>query len=112
MIEEDNIIAALKERWVSREELSQMLGLSERKAREWAEDLTQRLLPINLCVLSTSAKKGYHIPNPNNEEDIKLAEGALEELKSKAISIFERRKPIENFIKNVDPQRDVQLTLF
>lgn len=109
---EEEIITALKERWVPREELASMLGLAERQSRVWVENLTQRLLPMNLCVLSTAAKKGYHIPSPTNEEDVKLAEGALQELKSKAISIFERRKPIENFLKKADGQRDIQLTLF
>jgi hypothetical protein len=117
---EEQIINELKARWVTKEELADMLELPatkdrERKARAYTEELTQRLASFNLCVLSTAAKKGYHIPNPSNEEDMDLANRAIEELKSKAISVFERRKPIENFVKNAMQFRDskpVQLELF
>lgn len=117
---EDEIIKELKARWVSKEEVADMLGLAptkdrERKARAYTEELTQKLLPFNLCVLSTAAKKGYHIPDMDNPEDVALANGAVEELKSKAIAVFERRKPIENFVKCATARADakaVQLELF
>lgn len=98
-----------------------MLGLprtknNERRARAYTENLTKRLLGQNSCVLSTASKVGYHIPNPRNEEDLQLARMAVNELKSKAISIFERRKPIENFISYAvsleDSKNSIQLSLF
>lgn len=118
---EEEIIKELQTRWVSKEELADMLELPrtkdrERKARAYTEELTQRLLPFNLCILSTAAKKGYHIPDPFNKEDVELAENAVAELKSKAIAVFERRKTIENFVKHARPkpvpQEAVQLSLF
>lgn len=115
------IIRELKSRWVSKWELCDMLNLprtsnGERKARLYTEQLTQVLLTQNSCVLSTAARKGYHIPDPLDEGDVALARGAVEELKSKAIAVFERRKPIENFLKFSTSMQDaignVQLTLF
>ena len=88
-----------------------MLGCSERGARAYTEELTQKLIPLGTCVLSTAAKKGYHIPDIGNPEDIELARIAVDELKSKAISIFERRKAIDNFLERV-PKVETQLTLF
>lgn len=98
-----------------------MLGLArtknnERRARAYTESLTKQLIGKNSCVLSTASKEGYHISNPRSEEDMMLARKAVNELKSKAISIFERRKPIENFISYAvsleDAQDNVQLSLF
>lgn len=115
---EQYIIAELKKRWVTKEELSIMLGFSpkgngERKARLYIEELTKKLAFFNLCVLSTSARKGYHIPDPNNSKDVSLAKHSLEELRQKAISIFERRKIIANFCKHNHIEEEVkQLTLF
>lgn len=108
---EEEIIHELRSRWVPKEELSEMLGCSERGARAYTEELTQKLIPFGTCVLSTAAKKGYHIPDLNNPEDVELARIAVDELKSKAISIFERRKAIDNFLDRV-PKTITQLTLF
>ena len=66
--------------------------------------------------ISDSSRKGYHIGSPHNEEDVALANAILVELKNKAISIFERRQSIENFIKFSESARasekEQQLTLF
>ena len=108
---EEEIIHELRSRWVDKSELSEMLGCSERGARAYTEELTQKLIPFGTCVLSTAARKGYHIPDLNNPEDVELARVAVGELKSKAISIFERRKAIDNFLDRV-PKQTTQLTLF
>lgn len=108
---DEEIIHELSIRWVTREEICVMLGLPDRAARAYIEDLSKKLEVLNLCILSTSGRAGYHIPNREDKDDVALAEGVLQELKSKAISIFERRKPIENFLRNAERQ-DIQLTLF
>ena len=113
---ETDIILALESRWVSREELCTMLGTNDRAVRAFIEDLNIRLKSHGKCVLSTSSKKGYHVGNPCSDEDVALANAILEELKSKAISIFERRQSIENFIKFSESAKasesETQLSLF
>ena len=113
---DSEIILALESRWVSREELSEMLGASDRVARGYIEELNLRLKSHDKCVLSSSTRKGYHIGNPCSDEDIALANAVLVELKNKAISLFERRQSIENFIKMAESAKaaknEVQLTLF
>lgn len=110
------ILRELEQRWVTREELAMMLGTNDRNVRLWIESMNTKLGEGHRCILSTSARKGYHIPDFNSEEDIKLVRIAINELKSKAISIFERRKPLEDFDKfvcSLDAAKDnVQLTLF
>lgn len=111
-----DIILALESRWVTRQELSEMLGMGDRAARAYIEDLNIRLKAYGKCVLSSATRKGYHIPNPLDEEDVALANAVLNELKNKAISIFERRQSVENFIKFAESAKVVgkeeQITLF
>lgn len=113
---DSDIILALESRWVSREELCSMLGTNDRAVRAYIEELNIRLKSHGKCVLSTSSKKGYHIGNPCSDEDVALANAILVELKNKAISIFERRQSVENFIKFAesakDASKETQLTLF
>jgi len=93
-----------------------MLGITDGSARAYIADLNLRLRPYGKCVLSSATRKGYHIPSPFNEEDIAIANIAINELKSKAISIFERRQAIEDFLKYSQSARDTenetQLSLF
>lgn len=111
-----DIILNLESRWVTREELCDMLGSNDRAVRSYIEDLNIRLKGHGKCVLSSSSRKGYHIPNPLSEEDVAIANMVLNELKSKAISIFERRQSVENFIKFAESAKVVgkeeQITLF
>lgn len=109
---EEEIIHELRRRWITKEELCVMLECSERGARAYTEELTQKLIPFGTCVLSTAARKGYHIPDINNPEDVELARTAVNELKSKAVSIFERRKAIDNFLERIPKKDDLQLSLF
>ena len=113
---DSDIILALESRWVSREELCSMLGTNDRAVRAYIEELNIRLKSHGKCVLSTSSKKGYHIGNPCSDEDVALANAILVELKNKAVSIFERRQSVENFIKFAesakDASKETQLTLF
>jgi len=93
-----------------------MLGMSERACRDYMADLNERLSVYGKCILSTAARKGYHIPNPFDETDMLLAMQADKELESKAISIFQRRKAIKNFIQFAnsakEARKEVQLSLF
>lgn len=111
-----DVILKLEGGWISREELSQMLGLPDRAVRSYIEDLNTRLRSHGRCVLSSSSRRGYHIPNPLSEEDVAIANLVLQELKAKAVSIFTRRQAVEDFIKfsqsAKDAQRETQLTLF
>lgn len=92
------IISELEKRWVTKEELSALLGMNVRCVRAEMEKLNQELSIRGKCVLSTSRKKGYHIPNPECEEDVELARCAVRELSNKAISIFSKRKAIKFFV--------------
>lgn len=92
-------IGLLQLKWVTKEELSEILNLNERGVRIWIAEQNTALTSKGSCILSTAGKKGYHIPNPLSKEDIKIAEQAVAELKAKAIAIFEHRKPIEDFLK-------------
>ena len=92
------IIDELKSRWVSKWELCDLLDCNSREVRAAMERLNQELAEKGSCLLSTSAKKGYHIPDPTNEEDMKLARGAVKELKSKAIALLAKRKAIYTFV--------------
>lgn len=113
---DSDIILTLESRWVSREELCSMLGTNDRAVRAYIEELNIRLKSHGKCILSSSSRKGYHIGNPCSDEDVALANAILVELKNKAISIFERRQSVENFIKfsesAKDASRETQLTLF
>lgn len=113
---DSNILLALESGWLTREELRKMLGgASDRKARAYIEELNQQLQAYGKCIVSTSSRAGYHIPNPLLEEDMELVRDAIAELKSKAVSIFERRKVLEDFIikANEAPKPKIeQLTLF
>lgn len=96
---ETEIIRELTSRWVTREELCAMLGVPDGVARAYIRDLNERLAECHSCILSTAARKGYHIPNPRCEEDVRLVIHADTELKNKAISIFERRRVLADFVK-------------
>lgn len=113
---EADIILALEQRWATRDELKVMLGCSDRAARAYIEELNERLMAYGKCVVSTSSRAGYHIPSPYNQQDLEIVAQAIEELKSRAISVFERRKVLENFIKNSvslkETEKEVQLSLF
>lgn len=111
-----DIILALESRWVTREELSIMLGLTDRAVRSYIEELNENLKSYGKCVLSSSGRKGYHIPNPFSDDDVALANAVVNELKAKAISIFERRQAVEGFLKYAESakaaENDEQLFLF
>ena len=110
------IILMLERGWVSKETLQATLQMSERAVRDYIAGLNERLAPYGKCILSTAAHKGYKIPNPHDEDDLRIVAGAVEELKSKAISIFTRRKVMEDFLKNAESlkhaETEVQLSLF
>lgn len=96
---EQELILRLEHGWVSRQEVATMLGCSDRKARSYIEELNQQLKQYGKCILSTSSRNGYHIPDHNSEEDRMLVERAIAELKSKAVSIFEHRQALEEFLR-------------
>jgi biotin operon repressor len=111
-----SIILMLEHGWVSKEQLRSTLGLSERAVRDYLAGLNERLAPYGKCILSTAARKGYKIPNSHDEEDLRIVAAAIDELKSKAVSIFARRKVLEDFLKSAQTEKSeegkVQLSLF
>lgn len=110
MASETEILLALESSWVSKEELMLLLGgVSERVARSYIEALNDKLSKYGKCIVSTAARKGYHIPDRNNLEDLKIVANAIEELKSKAVSIFTRRKTLEDFLNNAKSSADGEL---
>lgn len=112
---DSEIILALEDGWVTRPQLCKMLGgASDRKARAYIEELNANLQKYGKCIVSTSGKAGYHIPDPNSEADMDIVRQAIAELKSKAVSIFERRQVLESFVTrphNCNPHPS-QLNLF
>lgn len=114
---ETDIILALEQDWVTKEQLQRWLNMGERGVRAYIEELNIKLMVYGRCVLSTASKKGYHIPDRHSETDLQIAMAAEKELENKAISIFERRKAIRHFIErakadNAEPEMNKQLTLF
>lgn len=113
---DSEVILALESRWISREELAEMLGLTDRATRSYLENLNTTLRPYGKCILSTASRKGYHIPSPFNDEDVAIANHVVNELKNKAVSLFARRQAIEDFLKYAESakavQDVVQLSLF
>lgn len=88
-------------------------GVSDNMARKWVAELNVKLNEMGMCILSTANRIGYHIPDPNNAEDVELVRVAEHELKSKAESIFIRRKSLTDFLKQVDGVHQYQqLSLF
>lgn len=110
---EAELILKLESAWVSRQEIADMLGCSDRKARSYIEELNKKLKEYGKCILSTSSRTGYHIPDHNSEEDRVLVERAIAELKSKAVSIFEHRQALEEFLRWEKPKETPkQISLF
>lgn len=113
---EMDVVLLLESKWVTREELRDILGIPDRAVRSYIEDLNIKLQSYGKCVLSTSSRAGYHIPSPHNDDDIAIANAVVAELESKAISIFQRRKSVTEFLKNAESvkasQDEIQLTLF
>jgi transcriptional antiterminator len=113
---EMDVVLLLESKWVTREELHDLLGIPDRAVRSYIEDLNIKLQSYGKCILSTSSRAGYHIPSPHNEDDIAVANAVIAELESKAISIFQRRKAVTEFLKYAESakasQRETQLTLF
>lgn len=113
---ESDIILVLESGWVTRQELSEMLGMGDSAVRQYIADLNVRLKSYGKCVLSSASRVGYHIPNPLDDEDVALANFVLDELKKKALSIFERRQSIENFVRYAETSKSAgkteRITLF
>lgn len=113
---DSEIILLLESKWVTREELRTLLGIPDRAVRSYIEDLNIKLQSYGRCILSTSARPGYHIPSAYNEADIAIANAVVAELESKAISIFQRRKSVTEFLKSAESAKaakhEEQLTLF
>ena len=104
MINKDDIVATLKERFVTRQELSLMLETSDRQARDWMQELKQEY-----PVISVSSRKGYKIAT--SEEDIELAAESARQNRSKALSIFEGQKELRRFLDSFNAEQDKQLSL-
>lgn len=113
---EMDVVLLLESKWVTREELHDLLGIPDRAVRSYIEDLNIKLQSYGKCILSTSSRAGYHIPNPHDENDIAVANAVVAELESKAISIFQRRKAVTEFLKYAqsakNASKETQLTLF
>lgn len=107
------IIDELHKRWVSKQEIGEMLGCDERAVRTFIAGLNHKLAGEGKCVLSSSRRRGYHIPNRDNIEDFGAALQAARELKGRAIAIFQRRKVLEDWIKGqTEPIDDEQLLFY
>lgn len=95
----ETVISVLKSGWIPRSTLADMLEMNDLETRMFVRDLNLSLKDEGLCILSSSTKRGYHIPDPTNEKDVALAMKVVRELKAKAASIYERSSVIDDFIK-------------
>ena len=99
------IYPELEKRYVSRAELCNALGTNDRQARLYIESLRREGIPV----ISSSGKSGYKVAS--GLADVADARAALEELRSKAISIFAAAKPLRKFIEDMQGTEFEQLTL-
>lgn len=98
------IAEMLKERFVTKQELREMFGLSDRAAR-----LEMQRLKLLYPVISTCNRRGWKIAV--TEEEIPLVEMSLAENRKKAIAIFEGQKRLREFLKSFNKNDIKQLTL-
>lgn len=100
-MEKENIIQLMKSRLVTRDELTDMLGLnSDPATREWVRQLNDELRKQGLCILSSAHQRGYRIPDPNDPDDVTKVKNAIRELENKALSILHRRRVLKDFVKH------------
>ncbi len=98
------IVEMLKERFVTKPELRDLFGLSDRKAR-----LTMQYLKMEYPVISTCNRKGWKIAT--SEADISLAGESLAENRRKAITIFKGQKRLREFLESFGKNDFEQMTL-
>lgn len=87
------IIDAMRDGYVTREQLRELLDCNDEQARSFVRDLRLQGLPI----VSTCRRQGYHIVE--TDEEVTIAKEAYAELVAKAIGIMEAAKPLRLFIK-------------
>ncbi len=97
-------VAMLKERFVTKQELREMFGLSDRAVR-----LEMQRLKLLYPVISTCNRRGWKIAV--TEEEIPLVEMSLAENRKKAIAIFEGQKRLREFLSSCNKDYAEQLTL-
>lgn len=101
---EQYVIAQMKERPVTREELQSWLRVSDRAARAWIADI-RRFYPV----IASAHSRGYKIAT--SPADLQDAEEALDTERKKAISIFEGQKALRDFVASHTTKPYQQLTL-
>lgn len=95
----EQLISDLRAGWLTRQDVAQVINAkSDREARNFMHDFNSILEAQGDCILSTSAKAGYHIPDPENEQDVLMVLRAEKELRKKAISLFQRRKALDRWL--------------
>lgn len=100
----EEIIAVMKTRVVTVDELQQWLGKNNRSARHWLSELG-KVFPV----ISTSNLKGHKIAT--SAEDLALVADSIKNRRNKAISIFEGSKQLRIFQKQFGVTDDGQLSL-
>jgi len=112
----NELILTLENRWMTRGELMSALDMSERVTRGIIARLNEELIAYNKCVVSTSRKKGYHIPIPFNPQDVQLVAVAAKEIHSKSMSLLIKEKAFNYFLKfaesGKESENEKQISLF
>ena len=93
-----------RDRWISRDELVNMTGLSDRAVRNEINELRKKPETV---IISSSSKKGYK--RPESVEEIKMC---LNESRSRVFDEIEKQKVLMDAIKVLQEQeRNGQLLL-
>ena len=98
------IVELLKERFVTRGELSGLFNMSDRNVRACIADLKKEF-PI----ISTSNQCGYKIAT--TESDLPLVEDSLRNNRNKAIAILVGMKKLKEFYRQHRHEEFEQMTL-
>lgn len=96
------VITLMMDRFVTREELCDMLHCSDRMARKEIQ-----WLKMHYPIIHTSNHKGYKIAC--RESEIKMVEDSIKNNRNKALSIFKGSKQLKAFMQSISPEKADQL---
>lgn len=94
----------MRERFVTKAELTEITGLGDRQVRK----LIQKM-KLSYPIISTSKAKGYKIAT--SENDLNWVLNSIHDNRSKALSIFEGQKKLKEFARQFEKSEGAQLTL-
>lgn len=104
MIDKEMIVAMLQQRFVTKQELQDILNLDEREVRRAIQ-----AIKLDYPVISSCNRKRWKIATA--EADIPLVTDSLKDNRKKAVSIFAGQRHLREFLKSFNHDYVEQLTL-